>query len=748
MSTATHTLDETLLADLTDPQRQAVLHRDGPLLVLAGAGSGKTRVITRRAARLVLTADRRIDVLAVTFTNKAADEMTQRLAALGVGDRLNACTFHSFCARLLRIHAGAAGIEPNFTILDRDDRRKAVQQAVEACAASPANYPPAAIEMRISRAKNALKGVAEFAAEHDDWQHRQVVQFYEQYEKLLAHQNALDFDDLLLRTAVLLRDHESLRDEIEGRYPYVLIDEYQDTNAAQYAIARLLTLRRRNLCATGDPDQSIYGWRGADIGNILSFERDYPDAVVVRLEQNYRSTQRILSVAGALITANARRRDKALWTQNAAGEPVRVIEREDASAEADWIARDIVDRLADGAAPCEIAVFYRMNAQSRAIEEALLRHGLAYQIARGTEFYARKEIKDVLAYLRVMLNPRDEIALLRIINTPPRGIGETTVERLRAAAAAKGITVLDYLLAAPDLPALGRSGPKVREFAELLTSLNDLVEAAPAHGVEQVMRRTGLLALYAGEEAADASAGQNLQELLSAAAEFESHHAESSLRDWLEHTSLVGDIDAVKDERGKITLMTLHAAKGLEFPLVYISGLEDGILPMRRDGSSLFETDDEEERRLLFVGMTRAMTRLSLSCARHRMLQGRSERRNPSPFLRNLPHEEIEWLRDAEGSRGSSGYSTGAGGDPAGAGGDATGAGRGGLPADIEEWGIGTLVTDPRYGLGQVVSLYRSASQTNVVVQFKDGARRTMILEFAPLQRVDPYDVDTSFDTD
>ena len=715
-----------MLTDLTDPQLEAVTHVDGPLLVLAGAGSGKTRVITRRAAYLASIATRPRHVLAITFTNKAAQEMRNRIEALGVGQGLTACTFHAFCARTLRIHCGQAGIEPNFTILDRDDRRKVIKEAIENCELSATNWSPARIDAAIGRAKNALETVDDFEDQDRGWQYRTIGRIYRAYEILLDQYNALDFDDLLMRVALLLRRDERLRDELEDRYRYVLIDEYQDTNAAQYEIARLLTKGQRNLCATGDPDQSIYGWRGADIGNILSFERDYPDARVVRLEQNYRSTKRILSAAGSLIAANTNRKDKMLWTENRDGVVVRVVECESGDGEANWIAEDIAVQLAKDTSSRDVAVFYRINAQSRALEEALLRHGIAYQITRGLEFYARKEIKDVLAYLNVLLNPSDEVSLLRIINTPTRGIGAVTVGRLRDRAAQSERRLFDVIVECGDHDRLGRSAAKVHRFGELLTSLKPLIDLLPHEAIERTVSLTGLRAMYGSPEAADQDPLANIDELINAAQEYEDMFPGMTLLDWLQHTSLLSDVDGIRDDEGAVTLMTLHAAKGLEFPLVYIVGLEDGVLPFhRRDaGHSDDDTDMEEERRLCFVGMTRAKERLTLCHVRYRMLRGVTERKTRSPFLEELPHDEIEWTTlDVAPARRRARPD------------------RGELPDDIEQWSVGTLVRHPKYGLGSVVSLSRGASRTHVDVYFEDGSRRSWCLEFAELERVDYYDV-------
>ncbi len=709
-----------LLADLNEPQREAVTHTDGPLLILAGPGSGKTRVVTRRAAYLSATVARPWQILAITFTNKAAREMRERIEALGVGEGMTVCTFHALCAKLLRVYHDRAGVVRDFTIFDRDDRRKLIKRAVEESHLPTRNFTPAGLERIISRAKNDMLTPERFEATCEDWYARTVAGVYHAYEALLAKMGGLDFDDLLMRMAQLLQRDPDLCTELEGRYPYVLIDEYQDTNASQYLIARLMTQGRRNLCATGDPDQSIYGWRGADIENILRFERDYPDARVVRLEQNYRSTRRILSAADRLIARNEQRKDKSLWTDNAEGTPICVREFDTAEEEADWIAEDI-DRLrGEGISPGGVAVFYRINALSRALEEAMIARGIPYQIARGVEFYNRKEIKDVLAYVRVLINPQDEVSLLRILNTPPRGIGATSVSRLREQADARGSSLFELITGEADLSFLGRSAEKVRTFGSLLQSLRAEVEQPPATVLERVMRLTGLKAYYGGEGEADSLPLDNLRELVAAAQAFQEGEDEATLRDWLEHTALVSDVDTVDDSQERVTLMTLHAAKGLEFPVVYIVGLEEGMLPLRRRDEDV--VDLEEERRLLFVGMTRAKERLTLTLARYRMLRGSSERTSRSSFLDELSGEgvAIEWPDDETGRASSSRPRA-----------------RGCLPPDFQEWTVGCMVRDPVYGLGQVRSIRRGRRRTHVEVQFQDGSQRCFALEFSALERVD-----------
>ena len=718
-----------LLSDLTAPQRQAVTHTEGPLLILAGPGSGKTRVVTRRAAHLAATVTGPRHILAITFTNKAAEEMKERIAALGVAAGMTVGTFHAFCARLLRRFAGPCGIGANFTIFDRADRLAVIRQAIAECGLSAENFTPASMDQDISFAKNKLLSPADFADSGTDWRTRSAARVYEAYERILGQSNALDFDDLLMRTARLLSSREDVRAQLEDEYRYVLIDEYQDTNAAQYAIARLLTRARKNLCATGDPDQSIYAWRGADIGNILSFERDYPGAVVVRLEQNYRSTKRILAAADALIAGNVERKSKSLWTENETGSPIRVETFEKGEEEADGVARAIASDIRAGRSPNEIAVFYRVNALSRAVEEAMMRHGVAYQIARGVEFYNRKEVKDALAYLRVLVNPADSVSLLRIINVPPRGIGDATVERLKDGAREQNKTIHEVLGSAEAVSALGRSAGNVRVFAALLAELQAALSMSAPDAIRHVLRHSGLQALYGGEERG-ATLNATTSTSWSRGGGVPRFPPEAKLQDWLEHAALVSDVDSVDESGGKVTLMTLHAAKGLEFATVYVIALEDGLLPFRRGAEEEYGFRgpiDEEERRLCFVGMTRAKKRLTLSHARYRMLRGMTRRTVRSPFLDELPRGAVESAEAASPSAL----------DPGGM--DRIRSDRGRRPDDFRAWSVGTLVRHPLHGLGRILSIDRGPKRTHVDVQFRDGSERTWVLEFADLQRV-PHD--------
>lgn len=706
---------------LNEPQREAVLHTDGPMLILAGPGSGKTRVVTRRAAYLAQNVTSPWNILAITFTNKAAIELRERIEALHVDSGITACTFHTFCARILRTYADRTGVSPHFTIFDRDDRRKLIKKAVEACDLSPTNYPPASVEQVISQAKNNMQTAEMFDEVAFDWRSRTHATIYASYEKLLQKMDGLDFDDLLMKLAMALQKDEQLRDKLEERYKYVLIDEYQDTNTSQYLIAKYLTLKNKNLCATGDPDQSIYGWRGANIENILSFENDYPSAKIIRLEQNYRSTKRILQAADQLIAGNLQRKQKSLWTENQDGTSVRVIECESGEEEAGWIVKDIQERIQLGASPGEIAVLYRINALSRVLEEAFIRHGINYQIARGVEFYNRREIKDVIAYLRVLINPADEISLLRIINSPPRGIGQTTIDRLLGMAKTKNIPLIEIINNKDEVTSVGRSASKVLDFAKLIESMKPLLEKPTPDALKQVMSLSGLRALYKSNHDIAESASANLDELISATTLFQEQFPDSTITDWLEYASLVSDVDSIQTGDGPVTLMTLHAAKGLEFDTVYILGVEKDILPFSRGFDD--SADLEEERRLCFVGMTRARKRLTLSRARWRMLRGITERTTRSSFLDELPHAEIEWTSVESSQSGRSSNSNAATGNR--------------LPEDIEEWSMGTLVRHPLHGIGQVMSMTRGAKRTHVDVQFKDGTRKTWVLEFADLERVD-----------
>ncbi|MGQ9651528.1 MAG: ATP-dependent helicase [Phycisphaerae bacterium] len=706
-----------LLEGLTEPQKEAVTHTHGPLLVLAGPGSGKTRVITHRTAYLARTVTEPRHILALTFTNKAANEMAERIRHLAVEPGVTCSTFHSLCARLLRTHADRAGLNPNFSIFDQTDQTAAMKQAIERCGKSTDNYSPANMVEAVSQAKNDMVLPEDYGQYARDWSDRAIIPIYEAYQQILAEQNALDFDDLLLKMACLLGQDAELRDQLQDRYRFVLVDEYQDTNHAQYLIARGLALDHENLCVTGDPDQSIYGWRGANIHNILEFEQDFPRAKVVRLEKNYRSTPQILTAADAVIRHNRNRKHKKLWTDNDGGPPVRVIEADTATQEADLVAEAISEHVASGGKYADAAVFYRINALSRLIEEALLKRHIPYQVARGVSFFQRKEVKDSLAYLRLAANPKDRVSFLRIVNVPPRGIGDTTIERITRKADQTGLSPLEVIADPRRLKVSAHTAERITRFAGLIGEIARMAaEESVTSAVRYAILHSGLRASWS--QAKDDDAARNADELISDAAEYDRDHPQGgSLVDWLQQVSLMSEVDSVNPEMGAVTLMTLHAAKGLEFNQVFIIGVEDGLLPYRRQENR--EADMEEERRLCFVGMTRARRSLTLTCARFRSIRGRGSRSTRSVFLTELPREQVEWLvlpsdRVTEGDRGYDDQAAEA------------------MAVRYADWQQGRLVRHEDYGLGQILWLRPAARGVCAGIRFKkDGSERTFVLEQA-----------------
>jgi DNA helicase II / ATP-dependent DNA helicase PcrA len=764
---------EALLEDLTDAQREAVTHVDGPLLIVAGAGSGKTRVITRRVAHLVSLGIPASSILAITFTNKAAGEMKNRVSAVldrPVRDfgRLDQpwptiCTFHSLCLRILRHYAQHVGLPHNFSIFDSADQTKLVKEALKALDLSSTNFPPGTVHGAIGDAKNKLLSPEQYAANVHDFYGRTVARVYIKYQDLLKQNNALDFDDLLLRTAQAFRDHKDVLEELQQRWQYILIDEYQDTNHAQYVIAHALAMKHRNICVVGDPDQSIYAWRGADIKNILEFERDYPDAKVVRLEQNYRSTKTILAIASKLIANNLQRKDKGLWTENGQGEPAELYLCQDEHDEAQVVMRRLKElNEKQGIAWNRMAIFYRMNSLSRVMEEALFKAKVPYQIARGVEFYNRKEIKDVLAYLRVVANPSDEVSLGRIVNVPPRGLGEGAMEKIQAYAVGTGMSIFEAMGDAGKVTGLTtRAVNSAKSFVELVRKWREIArlgqegetrgqgdtETRRAEGggelqfepaqpkgdvqtlMESVVRTSGyddLLKKLDKEKEEGERPSDNVGELINAAAEFDREQPEGTLYDYLAQVSLVSDADHLKGAGGAVTLMTLHAAKGLEFPVVAMIGLEDGILPHSRARDNMSEL--EEERRLCFVGITRAQQYLIISKAQTRAFRGSRERTITSPFLNELPQEFLR-VTDRTGLEGI---------DRAGD--DDGGWGRSdGYPKKEDEgaqFRRGQMVRHPTFGIGRVADVSQAGQHTRAVVEFNTVGRKTLILQYARLEPV------------
>jgi DNA helicase-2/ATP-dependent DNA helicase PcrA len=726
-----------ILAALNARQREAVAAVEGPVLILAGAGSGKTRVITHRIAHLVL--ERGVDsehVLAVTFTNKAAEEMRSRAARLLEGRPMRAtiATFHSLCVRLLRREASAAGLPPGFLIYDEDDQLAAVKEAMRALDLSEKLHPPRRLLSRISAIKNAGRR----REEDDDGIGASLTErVKERYDAILAAASALDFDDLLLRAQALLATDEAVRESWRRRFPYVLVDEYQDTNRAQYELVRLLAGPGGNLTVVGDEDQSIYSWRGADIQNILDFERDFPGARVFRLEENYRSSQAILDAASALVARNVRRKGKTLRAVRPAGEPVRLHEAADEFEEATWV----VERTARLRREGRVAVLMRMNAQSRLVEEGLLRARIPYLVVGGVGFYERKEVKDVLAYLRLVLAPRDAIALRRVVNVPARGIGAKTVDEIERVARDEGTSPWDALVRLTDDATLpGRALVPLRQFRDTMETLR---AEAPALGMKRLIERTleatGYAAALAREDTRENQERlENLAELLGAAAEFDAREEQPTLAAFLDRAALVSETDRLREDV-PVLLMTLHAAKGLEFEAVFLVGLEEGLLPHTRSLAS--EEGLEEERRLCYVGMTRAMERLHLSWARSRAVFGQRRLTQPSRFLEELPGESLE----RSGGVFAAPARAAAPGRRHPAGGDAElpawvrEAGRGATasadaPADAE-LRPGARVRHPLFGVGTVLRREGEGDDLKLTVSFPGVGAKKLVARYAGLER-------------
>ncbi len=634
---------EHLLRDLTEAQQEAVLHQDGPLLILAGPGSGKTRVVTHRIARMLAGGVASREILALTFTNKAADEMRLRVQQLVPGSQIWIDTFHRFCARLLRKYAPLVGLQENYTIYDVGDSSQALRRAMGQLHFDAAFTSPESIARAISWAKNNLITPNRYQPKSGNPLGSAIQRIYPAYQAKLASSNAVDFDDLLLHVATLLRESPDVRADLDERFRYILVDEYQDTNLAQYAIARALSIDHPNLAVTGDPDQSIYGWRGANLNNILDFEKDFPKVRVVRLERNYRSTKRILRVADELISHNLLRKKKALFTENDAGEPVRMVTYRTHKDEAEGIAGEIAGEIAAGRRRArDFAIFYRTNALSRSFELALHESGVPYQMINGVEFFQRKEIKDVLGYLQLVNNPHDEVALLRVINTPARGIGKTTIERLAHFAQRHNTSLLDAARRVREVESVSaRAAKLVARFVEIADRLIDAAHAPIEELLGLVISETGYEAMLkaSGDEEDDQRLA-NIQELLTVAREFDERHpGRGNLEPFLEETALVNDTDEWETQLDRVTLMTLHASKGLEFPCVYLVAVEEGLLPHQRSQGQADQL--EEERRLMFVGITRARQRLQISLTQYRDFRGERKPVIPSSFLMELPRGEM-----------------------------------------------------------------------------------------------------------
>jgi DNA helicase II / ATP-dependent DNA helicase PcrA len=724
------TASEALLAGLNEPQREAVLHGEGPLLILAGAGSGKTRVLTHRIAHLVGSGQARPgEILAITFTNKAAQEMRERVQHL-VGNRAKAMwvmTFHSACARILRAEAEKLGYTRGFTIYDEQDSLRLVKACIDELDIDPKRFAPRGIRRQISEAKNALLDAEAYRLKVSTFFEQTAADVYDLYEKRLHAANAMDFDDLLFRAVNLFELYEDVRNRYRRSFRHVLVDEYQDTNRAQYRWLHLLTEEHRNLFVIGDDDQSVYSFRGADIENILGFERDHPDATVVKLEQNYRSTQTILNASNGVIANNRQRKDKFLWSELGEGDPVHVRELEDEHAEARFVVSEIERLVEQGESRDEIAVFYRTNAQSRVLEDMLVRYGVGYQVIGGTRFYERAEIKDALAYLTLLVNPSDTVAFGRAVNSPRRGIGSTTQGRLVGYANTIGEPIWDVAAEPESVPGLASAAIRsVGRFMSVMERLRERVEAGAGVGdvLAETLEESGYTEALQAERTIEAQGRlENLEELVGVAREYDATAEEGSVEEFLQQLALFSEQDNLRDDEGIVTLMTLHNAKGLEFGIVFIIGLEDGVFPHMR---SIESGDLEEERRLAYVGITRAKRELYLTHARTRMLFGGRDWNLRSRFIDEIPVEFTD--RDEEAPTGPAAAATWGGGAsaPEPRGGDGGGGGR-------ASFSLGDDVVHAQFGDGVVVGIEPGGL---VVVRFAaDRSERKLMADYAPLKR-------------
>jgi DNA helicase II / ATP-dependent DNA helicase PcrA len=715
------TQPETYLEDLNPAQREAVLTTEGPLLVVAGAGSGKTRVLTRRIAHLLAAVGAKPpEILAITFTNKAAAEMRERLEDL-VGPPARAAwvmTFHSACGRILRREAPRLGYRTNFTIYDSADQARLVKRCLEELDRDPKRFTPRGIHAQISNAKNQLVGPAEYASRVSSFYDQTVADVYELYQQRLFSSNAVDFDDMLFLTVDVLERFPEAAEKWQSAFRYVLVDEYQDTNHAQYRLLQLLAAKHGNVFAVGDPDQSIYAFRGADIRNVLEFERDFPGAKTIALEQNYRSTNSILEAANAVIRHNRERKEKNLWSELGDGEPVRVIEVEDEHAEARYVAAEIAMLVEQGYSGSEVAVFYRTNAQSRVLEDVLVRQGVAYQVIGGPRFYERAEIKDLVAYLQVIDNPYDAVSLVRIANRPRRGIGDSTLARLQAYADAQGFSLWEATEFAEEAGVGAAPQKAVRAFRTIIEScMSGALELEVPELIERVLDQSGTIAALEAERTIEAQGRiENLLELVALAREWQEQTTEPNLSSFLQEVSLYSDQDAIRGESSLVTLMTLHNAKGLEFRVVFLIGLEEGIFPHSR---SIEEHGVEEERRLCYVGMTRAMERLTLMHSSSRMLYGGRSYNLPSRFIDELPEQHVE--RDRLQPASWSNY-----GSP-----------RQSTVHPREHVPPLSAGDNVRHGtLGEGVVLRLEAGGVAVVRFAGDGSERRLMLDYAPLEKM------------
>lgn len=726
----------SLLTGLNKEQQQAVQHTEGPLLILAGAGSGKTKVLTVRIAHLLAQGVNPYEILAITFTNKAAKEMKSRVEGLvgDVANRIWLSTFHSFCAKFLRFEIDSfLGYNSNFTIYDTSDSQAVIKAALKALNLDDKYYPVGAMIAAISDAKNKLLFASDFRKQARDFYQQKVADVYEYYERELRKNNALDFDDLLLVAVKLLQSNATVLDKYSHRFRYVMIDEYQDTNHAQYLLAKLLASHWKNIAVVGDADQSIYAWRGADIQNILDFEKDYPNCTSIKLEQNYRSTKIILDAANAVIDNNEGRPEKNLWTDKIEGAKIQHFTAQSEHEEAAFIGDTIAKKHDIHDVPYgDMAILYRTNAQSRVLEEALIKRALPYTMVGGTKFYDRKEIKDVLAYLRVLYNPFDDLSLLRIINVPKRSIGATTVAKLQDYAREKGTSLFMTLTQLHLIDSIkGKTKEKLEEFGILIfTLVSEMEDKTVLDILESILDRTGYLAqLEESTDPQDQARAENIGELLSVAKDFQDTNPSGTVEDFLEQVALVNDVDSFEQEEAKVTLMTLHAAKGLEFPIVFLCGLEEGLFPHSR---TLMNPEEiEEERRLAYVGITRAEKELYISNATTRTVFGRTSSYLPSRFIDEIPEELVDGLRAKRK-----------------------------VPDDIKrhvpqhmsvtsrpvtkpivrneviaDWKVGDMAIHSKWGNGKVINVTGEGAGMKLTIEFPTQGVRVVMAKFAPVKK-------------
>ena len=749
-----------LLDGLNAAQFEAVTHMGGPLLVVAGAGSGKTRVLTHRIGHLV--SEHRVspfEILAITFTNKAADEMKHRVGALvgSVADRMWVSTFHSACVRMLRRDADRLGFPSQFTIYDQADSLRLVTYVLRDLSIDPKKLPPRSVRAAISAAKNGGVGVFEYAESAQTIIERRIADVFAEYQARLHRAGAMDFDDLLVRGVELLARHPDVLERYQERFRHILVDEYQDTNPVQNEFVMLLGREHRNVCAVGDGDQSIYAFRGADVANILDFERAFPDTTVVVLAQNYRSTQTILDAANAVISNNASRKPKDLWSEGATGEKIRRFNAEDESEEAQWVAGEVT-RMHDAAEYRwgDVAVFYRTNAQSRVLEEQFVRSGIPYKVIGGTRFYDRREVKDAVAYLRAVVNPVDEVSVKRVLNVPKRGVGDSSIAKLDVFARDRSIPFVDALRRCEEAGVTGRAVKGIAEFCSLLDALVDAIDRGPGDLLEKALQASGYLEELEAEGTIESEGRlENLSELVGTARDFE------SVDEFLEQISLVADTDQLDEDESAVVLMTLHAAKGLEYPVVFLLGLEEGVFPHMR---SLVEPEQmEEERRLAYVGITRARERLFVASAATRMLHGSTQYNPPSRFLDEIPAALVEesgtgrgqrrgaygsgdgWSnRDgfggsygSGGSRSSGSFGSGTFGSSGRSGGEAP------RPASPSQSGadrlglrVGDGVRHVKWGDGVILDIRGTDDKAEATVRFPDVGEKNLLLAWAPLEKI------------